>query len=229
MEFSQNIIQLKKFFEKYQPLYSISFAMYAQQERISAPRFSIFQFFSINENRISDIIATFLDPKGTHGQQSLFLELFLKQVTSKIQKYQNFKAKNIESSIVVREALTDMIDYNTRRIDILLIGANWVLGIENKIFAGESDNQLLHYTNQIDAKYGNKELCEMIFLNLNNVQSESHKGSREPILMGYNRGHSTDDGLYLSDWLELCKNSCKIDKIRQFLDDFLLYVQTKLS
>ena len=42
-----------------------------------APRFNLFDFIGPNENKLSEIIAFFLDPKETHGQGYLFLGIFL--------------------------------------------------------------------------------------------------------------------------------------------------------
>jgi hypothetical protein len=40
--------------------------------------FSLFQFFSIGENKISQVLAYFLDEKQNHGQGDIFLREFVK-------------------------------------------------------------------------------------------------------------------------------------------------------
>ena len=55
--------------------------------------FSLFNFFSIGENKVSQILAYFLDEKQNHGQGNLFLNKFVdtfykKEVDSYFKKYE---------------------------------------------------------------------------------------------------------------------------------------------
>ena len=45
-----------------------------------APNFLVFDFVNTNEIGLSGILACLLDPKGTHGQKTLFLESFIKKM-----------------------------------------------------------------------------------------------------------------------------------------------------
>jgi len=45
--------------------------------------FSLFQFFSVGENKISQVLAYFLDIHQNHGQGDIFLSEFLKAFTEK--------------------------------------------------------------------------------------------------------------------------------------------------
>jgi len=41
-----------------------------------APRFNCFDFINPDENKLSEVLAELLDPKGTHAQGDVFLRLF---------------------------------------------------------------------------------------------------------------------------------------------------------
>jgi len=88
-----------------------------------------------DENRISDIFADLLNPKGPHGQGAAFLELFLKQVGLSVMAADAEIAK-------IREHTTS----SGRRIDLFLPFARGpALGIENKPFAADQINQVNDY------------------------------------------------------------------------------------
>ncbi len=93
-----------------------------------------------DENKISDVIKLLLEPNGVHGQGALFLKIFLK-------KLEEFTDKNIFIDFskvkIEREKTTDLLkDNQNRRIDLLKKSNNYVIGIENKPWAGEQENQL---------------------------------------------------------------------------------------
>lgn len=49
-------------------------------DRLLATRFNVFEYIQPNENRLSDLIADLLDPKGKHGQGQVLLREFVKTV-----------------------------------------------------------------------------------------------------------------------------------------------------
>jgi hypothetical protein len=51
-------------------------------ERKQAGRFNVFAFIEPDENRLSDILADLLDPRGSHGQGDGFLRLFADKLWS---------------------------------------------------------------------------------------------------------------------------------------------------
>jgi len=104
-----------------------------------SPDFNAFSFWHIDENKVSEILAFLLNPKGTHGQSDTFLKLF-------IQKFEiKFEYSDRDKISVTCEHATD----NKRRIDIL-ISKNVnesIIGIENKIYTTTADqnNQMFDY------------------------------------------------------------------------------------
>ncbi|AFC26132.1 hypothetical protein SGRA_3407 [Saprospira grandis str. Lewin] len=108
--------------------------------------FNIFETLKLHKKEVrlhSSILAEFLNPSGTHGQEDKFLRLFLEQ-----ESIQNFDSK---SAIVEVEKFAGFLnDDKTEggRIDIVITDAdNKRIIIENKIYAEDQKNQLLRYHN----------------------------------------------------------------------------------
>ncbi|MDZ7788900.1 MAG: PD-(D/E)XK nuclease family protein [Xanthomonadales bacterium] len=103
-----------------------------------APRFSLFDRFRVNETTLSGCIASLLDPSGTHGQGSLFLDEFLKLL-----KLERYRATKENQPVRVS---TEAVISERRRIDILIDLDGLLIGIENKPWAGYQDAQLADYS-----------------------------------------------------------------------------------
>ena len=89
-------------------------------DRETGRRFNTFNLFATNENATSRILAFLLDPKDAHGQNDVFLRLFVQRFVPEWQRAFNYS--------VAHRALTG------ERIDVVISdGPHW-LGIENKIF-----------------------------------------------------------------------------------------------
>lgn len=108
-------------------------------------RFNVFQICGVDHYEVmhSTILASILNPDGSHGQRDKFLKIFLSVVDDKI---------GIDSSScsVFTEYVTD-----EGRIDIL-IEDNKGKGIiiENKVYAADQDRQLIRYDDFSKKKYG---------------------------------------------------------------------------
>lgn len=103
-----------------------------QQNELTSSDLNIFRMFSVNEPMHSYIIANLLSPKGSHGQNHLFLNIFLDALGIK-------RLSDSENWIVTAEK---------GRIDILLKRAapHSVVVIENKSnYAPDQENQLYRY------------------------------------------------------------------------------------
>ncbi|MEJ5055457.1 PDDEXK-like family protein [Sphingobacterium sp. MYb382] len=96
--------------------------------------FNPLDFVRWNENKVSEIIAFFLDPHGSHGQGDLYLKTFIEYFELA------FYYSDINKVKVTVEAGTD----ENRRIDILISYDNFkrVIGIENKIYLWTKDQEL---------------------------------------------------------------------------------------
>ncbi len=104
-----------------------------QQRRIDkrlATGFNVVHLIDPGENKLSDILADLLNPKGAHGQGDLFLRLLFKQLGL------GPIAKLIKDATVQREAPTHGIQKYRRRMDVF-VEAGALLAIENKLDSPE--------------------------------------------------------------------------------------------
>lgn len=87
-----------------------------------APDFLALSLFGPDENCLSDIIAKLLDPRASHGQGEVFLTLFSSRCGS--------VGKHAKDRVTVhRESCTIFIANQRRRMDIIVDGGKWGIGI----------------------------------------------------------------------------------------------------
>lgn len=117
--------------------------------------FNIFNVIGKSNDEVnihSKFLATLLNPKGEHGCGTAFLECFFEILKkSKVIKNDDISGLNFSSAKVYAEHVIGPIcDDGTRggRIDILItFEKKFAIIIENKIYAGDQDKQLLRYYN----------------------------------------------------------------------------------
>ena len=184
-----DVYELKKFYDKKE-------------------NFNIFKILDLSgkENVHSDIIATLLNPKGSHNKGVLFLKLFLKECLNITEK--EFDVNNI---IVKREDKRD-----NGRIDILIKNSkNQEIFIENKIYAGDQENQIVRYKKHKPYK--------MVYLTLyGHDASKNSKGDLEKgkdyILISYKN--------HIKQWLEKCeKESKNYSLLNAILQQYIILVK----
>jgi hypothetical protein len=129
---------LKRFFSAVGSRVAIAEKKQRQRDRKEATGFNVFDLIYPDENKLSDILADLLDPKGNHGQGDLFLRLLFKQLEL------GSDAKLTKDATVHREAPTHGIQKYLRRIDVL-VEAGILLAIENKVDSIEQHEQVKDY------------------------------------------------------------------------------------
>lgn len=145
--------------------------------------FNVFQLCGINhyENWHSKILAEFLNPHGTHGLGDEFLRLFLEQL-------------RIDFVVTPSCEVTTELSMSKGRMDIVIRGQEWVVVIENKVYAGEQDDQLARYWDWAKENYGEKN-SRLLYLTLNGKKSETANG------IPYMRVSYSED---LLKWISAC-------------------------
>lgn len=114
---------------------------YDEIDRINGTKFNIFQILNVAEDELkhSLFIAELLNPKGRHGQGSLFLNLFAEKVG-----IDNFDCETAE--IKTEKSIGLASDIEGGRIDIFLKDRFGItIVIENKIYAGDQPQQIIRY------------------------------------------------------------------------------------
>ena len=121
---------------------------------ITGENFNVFDILNVNSSELSHslFVSYLLDATGKHGQKDLFLKLFIYQLKDRFQTEKNdvLIHFNTEKSQSITEK---SIGYKTEdisnggRIDIIINDGSNNIIIENKIYAGDQEKQLVRYFN----------------------------------------------------------------------------------
>ena len=186
--------------------------------------FNNFDWIQPSENRLSDIIRELLDPMGSHGQEERFLRL---AATEFLGISEHLETAALRNSVTVREART----HRGRRIDLMIQLGQIVIGIENKPFAGEGQDQLQDYATYLSERY--PERYSLVFLHGPGMKPNSISASLREQLEKADRFRSvpyfSGSAPSLHGWLLACILACRADKVRWFLIDFADYVLRTFS
>lgn len=189
-----------------------------------ADSFSVFDYIRLDENRLSKIIADLLDPRGSHGQGSMFLKLFLEQLPADRTLPLNWK-ELAEKANVFTEFPAVNKEKRFRRIDILIqLSPSFGIGIENKPWAKEQADQLADYHIALVNRYKESVL---IFLSQRGRAPASIPHWESLQSEGKAATFSYPDEFLV--WVMECSRWCQADKVRHFLRDLASYVQSELN
>ena len=121
------------------------------RQRLTAERFNVFDALWLDRRVIyhSRFIAYLLDPRSSHDQGTVFLDLFFKLLDSKCNDWQAAclnNSANYHAPRVITESGAD----EHGRIDIVIYLRDAIIAIENKVGAEEGDNQIKRYRHWLD-------------------------------------------------------------------------------
>jgi len=225
-EYKNNLVG---FFNDLKFRYKIAGQVKKETDLFLSSDFNVFNFITPDENKLSDILDNLLNPHGSHGQGDIFLRLFLQHFDS-IEKCLENNQTDIESILkcfsgIQREAST----YEGRRIDLLIaFNKKFAIGIENKPWAEDQDNQIEDYLKYIGGKYSS-----YFFIYLNKTgkppSEASLKKDRREKLEENHQFRTVSYVPELYGFLEKCWEKSKSEKLRLFLFDFMEWVKTDLT
>lgn len=163
--------------------------------------FNIFSVLQIESEEVrlhSRFLGELLNVSGSHGYNSLFLEQFLK-----ILNVQDLFPNLNRVTIHIEKYIGAVTPETGGQIDLLLTDdLNNCLIIENKIYAGDQENQLLRYYNfgcQQEKRGGS---VKIIYLTL-------HGYSASDFSVGKGNNHNFYESIsyknHVSSWLEECE------------------------
>lgn len=177
--------------------------------------FSVFSpnLLHLDENMASRILACFLDPGGRHGQGPLFLRRVFQLL--RIPELAKIDASTVSVTVSVERVTHGA--RRSRRLDIMLEGDTFVLGIENKLGAGEGKDQLTDYLDWLANNHAKKHYY-LIYLTPHG-RDASEWGLSHTARVTYS-GH-----FFLLSWEKLldalCDCATKIPpRIAYFIEDF---------
>lgn len=128
----EKVKQLCEFYEKY--------------KSETGNEYNLFSILKLErkEIRYSLFLADLLNPMGKHSQGTLFLELFIEEIKSKVKGIEKINPNDTrvdtETNVISKEG-------KLGRIDVFIEDDKNIIYIENKIDAKERENQLNDYSN----------------------------------------------------------------------------------
>lgn len=183
-----------------------------------APEFNIFNFLRSDETGLSRIIADLLDREGTHGQGKVFLDIFSKRLA------EDFPWTSSANNWAVN---TEKQANGRRRIDICLESENGIIGIENKPWAIDQQNQLSDYARYLKNNSGSKHWL-LIYIS-NTPPSEKSIGKDELSELEQSKNLVVLDYGFIKDWLEECASKSKSLTVRVFIENLISYLLTSVN
>jgi hypothetical protein len=214
---------LRQFFTKISGRVATAEKEQQKLDRKEATRFKVFDLIDPDENKLSDILADLLDPKGTHGQGDTFLRLLVARL-----ERDSYPALTREA-VVRREAPTDSLRNRRRRIDIL-VDMGLLLAIENKVDSGEQKDQVKDYLRHLaNCTKANQKPYLLIYLTrdggppkwLNAGEFKAETDQHRLFCWNYQK--------HVHDWLEDCRQRCAAARFQYFLSAFITYTTTDLK
>lgn len=228
--------KLEKFFDPLIFGYRVAKEIKKRTDKYLASDFNLIEIMGPDENKLSDIIALLIDPNGAHGQGKVFLEKFLKEILKQIKgQTSNSQLQDINTLLsckisVSRESFTAQIENQNRKIDLTVEFKNpksdklaFVIGIENKPWADDPENQIEDYIKHLDRISGNDYL--LIYLPGLKREAESIKPETKEKLKQRGKFLETNYRKLLIPWLRECIKECEADKVRWFLKDFVSWIE----
>lgn len=194
-----------------------------------APDFNIFDYLRGDEMGLSRCIASLLNPKGTHGQGNLFLKEFLKLID------------NVLSENELIEKWTDTVTdgcqvdlekqaNGKRRIDVYLRFNNGeIIGIENKPWACDQEDQLKEYADYIKNQIKPSKWLLIYLSNFNPANSEYSISTPQRKELEKSGNFIWLNYAELVEWLEFCAQISKALSVRVFIEELAKFVQTKIN
>ena len=218
--------ELERFFADVNYRVHLAERLQCQLDVRLATGFNVFDLIEPDENKLSDVLAGLLNPKGAHGQGDLFLRLIFERLNLRPDP------KLTKDATVQREAPMRGTRKDHRRMDVF-VNAGLLLAIENKVDSPEQRDQVSDYLVDLERRCpcipGQPIQNTLIYLSpdhrppesLNDLELENHQKS--------GRLHCWSYEDELGDWLKACRRDCEAQKIRDFLSDFIAYIESDLK
>ena len=179
-------------------------------ELYGAPRFSVFTLFHPNENTLSRVVADLFDPRGMHGQGTLFLNSLLEAI--------NLPRVGIRDVVKVRrEVLTEA----RRRLDLIVETNSLLVGIENKPWAVQQPEQLRDYLEEL-RKWSGRKRPVLVFIS--DKEPRTAKGEVEGLPYCSEEGDPS-----LATVLQRALPKVKAERTKVHIEDFIRYIDMEFG
>lgn len=169
-----------------------------EDSRKRGERFNVFNTLGVQSNEVrlhSALLAELLNPNGDHGMGSEFLTSFQEAIGLPVDFIDPAKVNEQE---MIERVIGPKADTTGGRIDIIIEDGHNALIIENKIYAGDQENQLLRYYNYAMEKFGKGHFL-LIYLTLDGHEPSEFSTNNQEI--EYKCLSYGDD---IINWLQTC-------------------------
>ncbi|WP_109399091.1 PD-(D/E)XK nuclease family protein [Proteus sp. TJ1640] len=183
-----------------------------------SPDFSPLSLFKINENTISKCLAFLLNPIETHAQGKLFTQNFYKHFI-KNNKYQSVKSVCLEQAVER--------DDSYRRLDIFVETSDLLIGIENKPWAEDEENQLYDYGCWLKKRAGRSRKKWILFYLSNSEYSEYSLSKDTDKEIKDNIHHVTY--YEIIKWLEECSYKIESIQVKMFIESIIKFINSEIN
>lgn len=214
-------MQLTTFFEGLRTGVSCMRELRKSYNKQMAFDFNSLNFFRLDENKTSEIIAFFLNPHAGHGQGDAFLKCFCSKLLP--QNLFILSPEDYATATVRTEESTD----ENRRIDIVVRfpKKRILIGIENKIWAMDQEEQLDHYAEYLEKEsVGNYHLFYLTPYGDHPSQVSILKDKYEKLVEEEKislLSHDIDIISVMDDFVQVCM----ADNVQAFLKEFQKYLK----
>ena len=218
---------LVAFFAGLEPVVAVARRAQVELDRAAAPAFSPFPYFNTGELDLSRIFGDLLDPCGSHGQGEVFLRALLDQLPELegLRRRPDLPACHVHVEFITRTLDAD------RRIDIVLEmpGGPWI-GIENKPWAADQDNQIRDYLRDLRGR-GSKPSWMLYLSGDGTIPDEYAKlgGDDQAHCLTVAYRGSRGERSSVEAWIEHCIDECCAERVRWFLRELLRFIQRTFS
>lgn len=188
--------------------------------QITGENFNIFNILNLHTSEVrlhSNFLSNLLNPEGSHGQGDIFLKIFIDYLTS-IEKIKKHTFNTIKAKTTSEFYIGKKTKDRGGRIDIYISDNENAIIIENKIYAGDQENQLLRY-------YNHNDKASLFYLNLEG-ESPSEFSTGKKI-------EENEDFFCISykydiiNWLEICrKEAANHPMLRETLLQYIYLIKS---
>lgn len=183
-----------------------------------APGFHLVEHLRNDEMALSRYLALLLDTRGTHAQGDLFLRHLIERLGP--------SAAWINPDELVSVMLEQQAN-GQRRLDIYLVFRNGVLGIENKPWADDQQDQLRDYAGFLKASAAGGN---WLLVYVCNEEPSEYSIDHEALQVLADEGHyGRFDCRQLAEWLEYCACFARAPKVRLFAEELARYVRREIN
>ena len=216
--------KLRRFFGDLLFRYRVAKSVKAQMDKYLASDFNLVSILALEEKTISRLIGLLLEPDGVHGQGNVFLKKFAETLRKCLKEIGIENPMENVGEIGNAKVETEHSTDKGRRVDILIDLPNFVIGIENKIWAGDQKDQLKDYGEYL-ANKGKDYL--LIFLTCDGREPSEWSIPKDERIELERDGRliALSYGQLLLPWLKECLKECEADKVRWFIRDFISWIE----